>query len=403
MATNDLSFEQISTLMNSIYNQVTGTSAILPVTTSQFVTQAQTLLKTGYDPIMDAISQVLGRTIFSIRPYSRKFKGLEVTNQRWGNHTRKLNMADVSNENDQRYTLTDGSAIDMYTVNNPTVLQTNFYGQDVFQKHITIYKDQLNGAFTGPDELGSFFSMVMSNMSDNIEQTYEMMARYTILNLIGAVASETSSSAQRVINLVTEFNAFLGLTDTNDKTYDEIKQDALLYEQFIRWCFARIKSISQALTERTIMYHTNPQSEEGTSPTNLPRHTPLRMQRMYILQPFINEIDAIVKSNTYNNEYLSLGEYESVNFWQNPKNPQNIDVFCNYTNALGTVTANATYTNNSTIAVLMDMEAAGMNIYNTWTANTPMNAAGGYYNMFYHWSIRYWNDITENAVIFRLQ
>ena len=34
------------------------------------------------------------------------------------------------------------------------------------------------------------------------------------------------------------------------------------------------------------------------------------------------------------------------------------------------------------------------------TIATPGNAAGGYYNMFYHWGFRAQCDQTENAVVF---
>lgn len=396
-----LNFTQVATIMNSIHNQVTGQSAPVATDTSTFVQQATTTLATGYDPVMNAISQVLGKTIFSIRSYDRKFKGIEVTNQRWGNHTRKLQIADGDVENDERYGVENTQSTDMYIVKAPNVIQTNFYGQSVFQKHVTIFKNQLDSAFTGPEELGSFFSMVMNNMSNNIEQNYEQMARMTILNLIGAIASENISAPNRVIKLVTGFNHFLGLSGENVLTYAKIKADTAKYEQFIRWCFAQIDSMTKAFTERTVLYHTNPPFESNND-LKLQRHTPYRYQRMYFYQPFLTEIDALVKSVTFNSEFLKMADYESVNFWQSPQTPNSINVKASFTNGLGT-TSTATFNNPNVIGVLMDVEAAGMNIFNTWAANTPINAAGGYYNMFYHWTIRWWNDITENSVIFLLE
>lgn len=395
-----MSFHQVATIMNSIHNQVTGVSAPVATDTKDFVEQATTTLAVGRDPIMNAISQVLGKTIFSIRSYDRKFRGLEVTNQRWGNHTRKLQMGDGPVEDDERYKLQNGKSTDMYIVNEPDVLQTNFYGQSVFQKHVTIFKNQLDNAFTGPDELGSFFAMVMSNISNNIEQNYEQMARLTIANLIAAITLETTSATQRVVKLVSRYNTFLGLTGEQVKTYAEIKANPSTYEQFIRWCFATIDSISRSMTERTAMYHTNIPFE--VSNVTLLRHTPLRYQRMYFYQPFLNEINALVKSVTFNSEFLRLADYESVNFWQSPKEPGTINVKASYTNGLGT-TSTGTFNNPNVVGILMDVEAAGMNIFNTWTANTPINASGGYYNMFYHWTIRWWNDLTENAVVFLLE
>ena len=114
---NDLSFNQLSTVLTAITNQATGVNNIAPVDTSSFVTVAQTALKTGYDPLTTAISQVLSKTIFSVRPYSRKFKGLNVSNQRYGNHVRKLLTIDKPFEDDDRLNLADGQSIDQYIVN----------------------------------------------------------------------------------------------------------------------------------------------------------------------------------------------------------------------------------------------------------------------------------------------
>ena len=113
MAVNSLSFNQLSTVLNSIVSQATGVSNIAPTNTSEFVSVAQTALKTGYDPIINAVSQVLSKTIFSMRPYTRKFKGLEVDNQMYGNIVRKINAVDKSFEDDSRLTLTSGQIIDV--------------------------------------------------------------------------------------------------------------------------------------------------------------------------------------------------------------------------------------------------------------------------------------------------
>ena len=91
---NDLSFNQVATILNSLQAQATGTSAITATDTSSFVACATTTLKTGYDAVYQAIAAVLGRTIFSMRPYSAKLKGMEVSEPTFKLHTRKLQLSD---------------------------------------------------------------------------------------------------------------------------------------------------------------------------------------------------------------------------------------------------------------------------------------------------------------------
>ena len=65
---NDMTVFQAGTILQSLVKQATGQAVIAASTPGEFVSVAQTALKTGYDPILNAMSQMWGRTIFSIRP-----------------------------------------------------------------------------------------------------------------------------------------------------------------------------------------------------------------------------------------------------------------------------------------------------------------------------------------------
>ena len=105
MATvNDMVVNQAGTILTSLVKQATGQTVITPTNSTEFVSVATTALKMGVDPIINALSQMWGRTIFSQRPYTRRFKGLEMDMQRWGNATRKMSVADKPVEDDARFT-----------------------------------------------------------------------------------------------------------------------------------------------------------------------------------------------------------------------------------------------------------------------------------------------------------
>ena len=172
MAVNAMTINQLSTVLNSIVSQARGSAGLTAVNTSDFVSVAKAGLEVGYDPLATAISQVLSRTIFSNRPYSRKLKVLEADAMRYGNQARKLQIIDQPFVNDDRTLLTDGSSIDPWEVKKPTVYQSNFYGINQYAKFLTIYRDQLDVAFSGPGEFGQFIGMVMQNAQDQL--TFEM-------------------------------------------------------------------------------------------------------------------------------------------------------------------------------------------------------------------------------------
>lgn len=385
---NDLTTTQIYTVLNSIAAQATGQAQITPVDAGTFTAVAQTALLAGYDNLINAISQVMSRTIFSVRPYSRKFKGIEVTEQQYGNHVRKLQEADSDWEEDHRLPLTDGQSIDMYKVKKPNTLQTNFYGQAVYSRRITLFKDQLDVAFSDPEELGRFMAMRMQNVSDMIEQAHESLARMCLGNLTAGTIG--IGDARQVYHLLTEYNAATGgaFTHTSIMSPDNFKS-------FIQWAFARIAEVSSLLTERSELFHTN------IAGKTIKRHTPYRDQRVFLQAKANYQIEAMVRANTFNNNFLNMAVNEVVNYWQDINTPDQININATYMKPDGTL-VEETVEQDKLFAVMFDREAAGYTIINQWSAPTPFNADGGYSNIFWHFTDRYWNDFTENCVVFLL-
>lgn len=391
MAVNDLTFNQLSMVLNSIVQQATGQQVQQATNTAEFVSVAQTALKTGYDPVLQAISQVLSRTIFSIRPYTRKFGGLMVSNQQFGNIVRKLNIADKDWEEDSRFELTDQNSVDMYKVNKPSILQTNFYGANVFEKSLTIFKDQLDCAFSNPDEFGRFVSMTMTNASDMIEQAHENLARATLANFIGGKISGDTAS---VIHLLTEYNTITGLQPS--LTAETVYQPAN-FKPFMQWVYSRVASLSSLMTERTQKFHINVTGKE------ISRHTPVNKQKVYLYAPARYQTETMVLADVYHDNFLRMADNETVNFWQSIDKPDEINVQPVYLQADGTLKSDDTPLNQKGIfGVMFDEEAAGYTVVNQWSAPTPFNSKGGYSNIFWHFTDRYWNDFTENGIVLLL-
>lgn len=391
MPANELSINQVSTILNAVVKQATGNTALATVDGNNFATVAQLPLKIGYDPVINAISQVLSSTIFSVRPYSRKFKGINVSSQKFGNITRKLNIADSDWTDDDRQKLTDGESVDMYVVKKPTVLQTNFYGANAFQRQTTIFKDQLDVAFSSHEEFGRFSSMLLSNVSDMIEQGHESMARMCILNYVGGKLANPDEVNNR-IHLLTEYNELAGLT-LNDK--DVYKPEN--FPSFMKFVVARIKSISNLMTERSKKFHTNVTGKE------IMRHTPLSKQKVYLLAPQQYLMETSVLSDLFNDKYMKMTDLELVNFWQNIDKPADIDIKPIYMDKSGALKQPPTAIKETHLfGLIFDEDALGYTTVNNWSAPTPFNARGGYHNIFWHYTDRYWNDFTENGVVLLL-
>ena len=402
MSVNTLNFEQVSTVLTSIVKQATGQAVLTPTDTGSFTSVAQVALRADRDAVMNAISNIMARTIFSIRPYSAKLTGLMMDTFRWGNVMRKLSIADSDWQDDPAYNWPalwdagqtppsgDGQAIDPWTIKKANVLQTNFYGASVYFDEMSVFEDQLETAFTGPEQLGSFLSLLMTNLSNRLELSNENIRRGLVANAIGAVIAENQTG--RVVHLLTEYNTATGQTFTAQQIYEPAN-----FPAFMKWVYSRVAQISDLMTEMSLKYQ--------TVITGKPvlRHTPYQDQRVYLYSPTRHDIDARVLADTFHDTYLKYADVESVNYWQSINTPDSINITPAYTNTSGVLTVPGSAVSQSAIfGIIFDRDAMGMTLLDRRVLSTPLNTKGLYRNLHVHCKQRVVFDNTEKIVVLLL-
>lgn len=404
MSVNSLNFEQVSTVLTSIVQQATNQAVLTPTDTGSFVSVGQLALRADRDAVMQAISNVLTRTIFSIRPYSAKMTGLMMDTFRWGNVMRKLSIADNDWQDDPAYAWPalwdagqtppsgDGQSIDPWTIKKPDVIQTNFYGSSVYYDQMTIFEDQLETAFTGPEQLSSFLALIMNNLSDRMEQSNEGLRRGLVANAIASVIDE--GSTDRIVHLLTEYNAAIGASPA--LTIQDIMNPAN-FGAFMKWAYARVAHISALMTERSTMFQTIINSKP------VMRHTPLQDQRVYLYAPARFNLDARVLADTYHDNYLRYSDVETVNYWQSISTPDQIDITPAYTDTTGVVYSPSTPVSQSYVfGIIFDRDAMGMTTLDNRIISSPLNGKGLYRNLYLHQKRRVVMDNTEKIVVLLL-
>lgn len=389
MSVNTMNFEQAAAVLNNIRKQVTGETAAAPVNISDFISIGTSILQAGYEPTLSAITQLIAKTIFSIRPYNRKFGGIKMDEQQWGAIVRKLAIVDTDWETDTHYDLIDGQSMDHYVIKKSPVLQLNFYGQNVFERHMTIYTNQLDSAFSDPSSFGRFMAMLTQNIMDMIEQNHESIARMTIGNFIGAKVSQNNG----VIHLLTEYNTETGITPALTAT---TVYDPQYFGDFCKWMFARIATLTSLMTERSQEFQINVTGKA------INRHTPYEMQKVYIYAPLMNEMKSRVLSATFHPEFIDYADVEAVNFWQSIQSPMRLNVTPVYLKADGTYDTAAAQNITNLVGVIFDRDALGYTMVNERAAVTPLNAKGLYFNQYWHETSRWYNDQSEKGVVLLL-
>lgn len=391
---NSYTFNQISSILNSIVADAQGRTpdiATTPRNTSDFVTMATTALAAGTDPIMQSLTQLINRTVFAYRPYTRKFQLMDVDDLTYGNTVRKVTpifndgAVNQPQYNDQPV---DGSSSDQWIIKRPKTLETVFTGAEQYQIQApTVFVDQLKSAFRGPDELAQFLSSQVGEVSNEMEQQAETLARMTAVNFAAAKIHKNNG----VVHLLTEYKAATGLNDLTAVTVYQPEN----FPAFIKWVYARIATVSDQMTERSTVFHQN------ITGKLIMRHTPKEYQRLLMYSPAMHQIKSMVLADTFHEDFLRLTPYESVNFWQNINQPEKINVTAKYMDDDGSLN-NAAVAQDKLFAVLYDRDAMGVNVFTEGVTTTPVHARAKYYNTFHSMVKRYWNDTTENGVVFLL-
>lgn len=411
---NDMIVKQASAILADVVQQATGRAVLNPTSVGEFVSVATTAIKTASDPVMNALSQMWGRTIFAVRPYREKFASLFMDMDEWANVTRKISFADTDIEDDERFKWPvaydagqnpasgNGQAVDMYKIHKDDPLQTQFYGQSVYQDVRTEFLSSLETAFRSPEEFMRYNAAAVLNRANKLAQYRENIGRAITINLIGSLYFIANSVAplgdsSRVIHLLTEYNAETGLSLT---TQTVMQQDN--YAAFTRWVYARIGNLVDLMSERSTLYQTTVNGKV------INRHTGAEDIRIFILSKYLRQMDSMAKSVTFNDDLLKLGTVESIAYWQDIKTPDQVDLAntISLTGADGAVITSALAAGSTALpnvyGVIFDRDALGYSMIRERSFVTPFNAAGEYWNTYMHANFRTIQDTTEKSVLLML-
>ena len=268
-------------------------------------------------------------------------------------------------------------------------MQLNFYGTKVLQKHITRFRDQLSLAFHNEDEFIRFIDSVMVEFSNEIELLNQAESRTTLLNFMAGI----SSMGLTEVDLVAEYNNEYGTT------YPRAQLLSTHIDSLMKFVADEIKIYSSKLTDMSTMYHAN-----LTGYNKIMRHSPKERQKMVMYEPIFIKTQAEVYSGLFNPEYLDIGSFEGVNYWQSQATPTAINVKPNILDVAtgASKDADVAVDLDYVLGLLFDEEACGVMPQFDYSSTTPFNSAGGYYNMYMHWRFNSYCDYTENAVLFIL-
>lgn len=385
--------KQIYTIVNEVAEQAMGSKAIAVVNNEGLVALGDTVL--GSDAtknnFINALTDRIGRTIVSFRAYHSHFPDFERDSIEWGNILQKIKIGMPDAEEDQSYDLVDGDSVDMYKINKAKVNQLLFTTETPWQTHITVHLDELEKAFVDSSAMGAFISGMFGEVQNRIELAMENLSIDCVNNFMAELIKRQTTRPSRVINLVTEYNTAMGLTGETELT----AKNALNTPAFLEYVVRRINTISSTMEYMTTGMFNDTAFADETQNSIYSRHTPKSEQRMMLYIDLVNSLKTNVNSKAFNMKEVSIDlPFQTVPFWQSLKTPGTINI--------QPASGGTAISQDNVMGILFDREAMGTYKKKYSSLTSPINAAGKYYNVFYHMIKMYYNDLTENAVVFLL-
>ena len=364
---------QIYTIVNSIVDQAIGDSGIVATDTQGLVSLGNVVLdsSTNTEAFLNTLAQRIGRTIYRFRAYNNKFTDMIVSDMEWGAILQKIRVEMPVAESDEMYGLTDGVAVDHYVVAKPKAHQKLFVTRTPYQFKVTIQRETLKEAFLSAEAMGAFIALVFGEVRNAIELSLENLGRLTMC----AAISETTSS--QTIDLVTDYNAETGSSLT--------AATAMHSADFLRYAIYRINNVVDMMQDMSVLYC------DGILPT----FTDLENMRVKVLSKFQRRLETMVDYAAFHEQFTKIDkQYTTVNFWQAEQDPDEINI--------KKPSDGSAFNETNIVAVIHDRDAFGIHQIDETVLTTPINAAGAYYNQYWHEKQGRFVDTAENLVVFTL-
>ena len=409
-------------LMNLLVRQATGQAAQSVVDASTFVSAGETVLATGKENTMNALSLVLGRTFAAVRPYNAKLALMNAINTGVYSHRlRKISYyaqdalpsgyfnTDINTNFAEGFTAGENpdsqgvaqSTKSQYEQHPAMPLEVNFAGSTTWQDCITIYEDKLEQAFNSVESFNAFIEGILVEHGNNIESQKEAWNRMTLLSAIAtriylAVQGIAPSS---VINLTSEFNTYFGTS------YTSAQLRSTYLKEFLEFMVSVIKETSDRMTERGTAYHDPMTKTVGGVSYSVLRHSPKDRQRLYLYNPLFRKSEAVVMPEIFRPEYLNMEkQFERVEYWQSNDSDTNRSAI-NFNSAYldssdGTQKATGAIVAPYVVGVLADEDAFMTDFQLEKALTSPLEARKGYRNNWLTFAKNAIIDQTENMVVF---
>lgn len=387
---------QLKTLLSSVMGEVLGETAVVNEDLSNIVDLGKQVIDqtNGIDNYVRKLINHIGKVSFQSRAYAGGVPSILMDSWEFGSILQKVSTEMPDAEENESWNLKDGQEYKQDIFTAPKVSAKFFNSKVTFEIPVSFTEMQVKESFSSAEQLNGFVSMLTTAVENSmtvkldslIMRAINNMTAETLLSLAtGAAGSKVidySTTGVRAVNLLKLYN------DTVKPTTALTVAQALTDFHFIKFASYQIGLTSDRLTKISTLF--NGESKERFTPTDL--------QRVVLLSDFSKAAKTYLQSDLQNPEMVALPAHDSVPYWQGSGK----DYALTATGALDVKTASGETVKTAKaaiIGVIADRDAVGVANLDRRTT-TAYNAKAEFYNSWYKADAGYYNDLSENFVVF---
>ena len=374
--------EQIYTLVNETAKESMGEKAIAVKDVSSLIALGDSVLSSSSDTenFLNTLVDRIARTVFSVRRYETDTEGMVRHPFEFGCIVQKIyvDMPEAKQNNSWEIGK-EGYTPAFAPVIKPTAKQKLFKGITTWEVDVTIPDYMLRTAFLNETSMATFIDAIFTAMDNMITLALENNANLTRASFIARKLKGGKPCG--AINLLHEYNTLTSASLT--------VETAMMNAEFLAWASRAINLWVKRMSKMSVLFN-----EEGYK-----RHTPKDKIVVNLLQDFTSACDTFLGANTFHDELVKLPMYDSVAYWQGAG--ESFDF--NDTSAIKVkIDESNTIEKKGIIGIVYDYEAMGVTL-NERRSTSERNNHDEYTNYYNKANIGYFNDMSENGIVFYLE
>ena len=375
--------KQIATDLNAMYQEVTGQPGTLTAENlNGIVDVGAVLLSSNFrEKYVNALFNVIGRYEFVERPYEGSAPDVRREAWEWGSILSKSRTKDFDAVTNKTWDLVAGQPVDNQIFTPPEV-QTTLYNEMVtWEIDCSFLKRQLEQSFHNAGEYDRFQAMLRSTINNNNVQNLDNLTMAVYRGYIGHRLANNIA----IYDIGTDFNTTFGTSLT--------AADAWASPEFLRFFAYKVLLYKSRMRSKVANF-----SQNATGYTTF---TPETYSHTVLLDTYGEAMKVYLQSDTYHDDMVKLGKYETVSYWQ--ANGSGIDYQMSTISGLDITVPHTnpavTVQRDGILGVIHDRDALGI-INQRDDVEVFYNARGQFWNNFYKNETRLFMDPAENGMIF---